>query len=145
MITENSSKESELDTINLADFNIKEEDIIRVKTEEEYQKMLEALKKEEKVILKLNKLSFDLEFVPSLLAFDTLIPSLVQISTEDLKCYVLDIHPSSNPIAATQIKSLVKEIFGNQLISKLAIGLKGDIKSLKNSFGIKEPIVILIL
>ncbi len=118
---------------NLADDQIKQEDIIIISTKEELPGVREEIPQ--------NKvLSLDVESVPSLLVYVKQTPSLLQLANES-KIWILDLLSLKKECLPSLVDFIFKGLLGSKDIIKLGIGIKGDFDDLKRYCVISEPMV----
>ena len=88
----------------------------------------------------MTQVGIDVENVPSCLKFVESLPSTIQLATLE-RIYIVDL--LANELAWTQnfFTRLVKQLFENDAILKLGLGLENDIVNLKRRFGVKDKVV----
>lgn len=86
-------------------------------------------------------MGIDVENVPSCLKFVDSVPSTIQLATSE-RIYIVDLLANDTAWAKAVFLRLVKELFENDAILKLGLGLQNDVMNLKQRFEVKEKVVI---
>lgn len=86
-------------------------------------------------------MGIDVENVPSCLKFVDSVPSTIQLATSE-RIYIVDLLANDTAWAKAIFGRLVKELFENDAILKLGLGLQNDVMNLKHRFEVKEKVVV---